>query len=255
MENEDLQTEGVDYSAADSATRDEMEFKEFKRLKRQEEAAAMIARIEGDFLSEYTDKSRIRNACKDFDRAGVGAIIVLPAYVKPCVSFLGKDPKCGLIAAISYPHGCDVTEVKTAATKRAVKDGVDEVEVCAPTAIIKDGNFSYFKKECKKLKKAARNRALRIVFDCAALSDAELTKACQCAADCGVNMLRLNNLADVQQLTAIKTAIKDKCLLKVDGGDDFSSFQQRVVLGAQSVASKNVSDVVQYLLAQIDREL
>jgi deoxyribose-phosphate aldolase len=247
MENENLQAEN-------SASQDEKEFKEFKRLKRQEEASAMIARMECDFLGAFTDKTRLKNVCKDLDGAGVGGVVVLPVFVKPCVSFLGKDPKTALIAAISYPHGGDVTEVKVSATKIAVKDGVDEVEVYAPTAVIKDGNFSYFKRECKKLKRAVSHRALRIVFDCSALTEGELVKACQCAADSGVNMIRLNNLDDLQLFTKIKSAIKDKCLLKTDGGDDYSSFQQRVVLGAQSVACKNASDLAKYLLSQADKE-
>jgi deoxyribose-phosphate aldolase len=246
MENENLQSE---------VPSDEVEFKEYKRLKRQEEALAMINRIEYDYLSRNIDKATLKNACRDFEKVGLGAVVVLPVYVKACVNFLGKDPSCALIAAISYPHGGDVIDIKVDAVKRAVRDGVDEVEVCAPLAAIKDGNYSYFKKECKKLKKAARHRALRIVIDCASLTESELTKACQCATDCGVVMLRLNNMTDSELLSRLKTAVKDKCLFKVDGGNDYTSFQERVVKGAQAVSCKNALDLAIYISSQIDSDI
>jgi deoxyribose-phosphate aldolase len=214
---------------------DEKEFKEFKRLKRIEEAKALIARIECDSLSSCTDKPTLKGLCKQLNKIGAGAIVVLPSMVKPCVSFLGEDPACALIAAISYPHGGDVTETKVAAVKRAVKDGVDEVEVYAPLAIIKDGNTSYFKRECKKLKKAAKTRAVRMVFDCDLLTEGELVKACIICADCGIDLIRLDNCVDTGLLARVKSAVKDRCLFKAGGCENFADFQQWVVVGANSV--------------------
>ncbi|MGN1372904.1 MAG: hypothetical protein ACI4VK_02515, partial [Candidatus Coproplasma sp.] len=153
------------------------EFEEFKRANRIKEAKATALKIELDCLSPTCDKAYLKDICRRANVQEIGALVVYPAYVKACVSYLGVDPKVSLISTISYPHGGDTTEIKACAVKRAVKDGVDEVEVCAPTALIKDGNFQYFKRECKKLKKSAKTRALRVVFDCNALNENELIKA------------------------------------------------------------------------------
>ena len=129
-----------------NATED-AQYREFKRIKRIEEAKASLLKIECDCLTAYADKNSLKETCKTANALEIGAIVVFPAFVKTCVSYLGKDPKISLIASVSYPYGEETTEVKTAAVKRAVKDGVDEVEVCAPTAFIKDGNMMYLKKE------------------------------------------------------------------------------------------------------------
>ena len=71
---------------------------------------------------------------------------------------LGKDPQTSLIACISSPHGGDTTEIKVKAIKDAVKNGVDEVEVTAPIAYVKDANWGYVKRELKKLKGAYKHR-------------------------------------------------------------------------------------------------
>ena len=171
---------------ATNTASEEEQFKEFRRLKRREEAAANVAKLECDCLSPATDKTTLRELCRSANSMKLGGIVVYPYMVKACVAYLGADPQCSLIASISSKCGGDATEVKADAVKRAVKDGVDETEVWAPTFFIRDGNFVYLKRECKKLAKASRNRALRIVLDCAALREQEVLKACSVIAETGV---------------------------------------------------------------------
>ena len=230
---------------------DEEAYKEFKRIKRKEEARANVSKIECDCLSPFTDKAQLRETCRSADGLALGAIVVFPAYVKACVSFLGNDPKCSLIAAISYPHGLDTTEVKADAVKRAVKDGVDEVEICAPMQLIKDGNVAYFKRECKKLKRAAKHAGVRIVFDCSLFNGAELAKACAVAADAGVHCIRLNG-ADGEIISTIKKAVRGKCLIKADSAESFSTFVNFTVMGADYVNSKNACTLANLIIHRME---
>lgn len=227
---------------------EQKQFLEFKRLRKEQEAKAKVAKLEYDSLSPYIEKSVIKQLCTDANRLGLGGIVVLPSMVKPCVLLLGNDPKCGVIAAISYPHGGDVTEVKAAAVKRAVKDGVDEVEVCAPTAFLKEGNLAYFKRECKKLKRAVKIRALRICLDAAALTEQEIVRAATCAADCGVNALRITGAPSTELIRKLKSAVKDKVGLKLDCGENAADYEQAVALGATSVSCKCAVELATLML-------
>lgn len=230
-----------------SSMNEEQQFMEFKRANRLKEAKANVLKIECDFLGADCDKAYLKDACRRANTLELGAVVVQPAFVKQCVSYLGSDPKVSLVACVSYPHGADTTEIKVAAVKRAVKDGVDEIEVCAPTAFVRDGNWLYFKKECKKLKKAAKIRALRLVLDCKYLTEKELIKACTVAADTGVNCLRLRG-ADGDLLTAVKAALKGKCLIKADGANDLSAFVTFCNVGADTVGCTRAFDLASYLL-------
>ncbi|MCM1438369.1 MAG: hypothetical protein NC131_04050 [Roseburia sp.] len=232
---------------------EEEQYREFKRIKRMDEARASVTKIECDCLTPFVDKTVIKETCKTADSLGLGAVVVFPNYVKACVGYLGKDPKVSLIAAVSYPYGEETIEVKTAAVKRAVKDGVDEVEVCAPTAFLRDGNLSYFKKECKKIKKAAKNCAVRVILDCAILSEKELLKAACVAADAGVNCLRLNN-ADGETLSSVKSAVKGKCLLKAEKAEGATAFATLCTRGADTVSCTRALDLAQYILKQAESE-
>lgn len=227
------------------------EYKDYRRMKREEEDAANLQKIESDCLSLYIDKNKLREICNSANELALGAIVVYPAYVKAFVAQLGKDPKCSLIAAISCPHGLDTTEIKVAAVKRAIKDGVDGVEVCVPVPMIKNGNSMYFKRECKKVRKAARNLPVRLVFDCSLFTPEELTKACLCAADKGIHCLRLNN-ADGDTVAAVKRAVRGKCLVKADNVSTFSAFANYCVMGADYIGSKNAVVLANLIKSQPD---
>lgn len=232
-------------------TNDDEQYREFKRIKRLEEAKASVQKIECDCLSVFTDKISLKETCKTANALGVGAVVVFPAYVKSCVSFLGKDPQTALVAAIAFPFGEETTDIKVAAVKRAVKDGVDEVEVSAPMAFLKDGNWAYFKKECKKLKKASRMRAVRVTVNCNLLNEKEIIKACVTAADAGVNCLRLNS-ADGELLTKVKTALKGKSLIKAERAETASAFANLCVMGADAVSCTSAVELANYLLRQAE---
>ena len=236
-----------------AAFTEEEQYREFKRIKRMDEAKASVLKIECDCLSQYTDKTSLKDTCKTADTLQIGAIVVFPNYVKACVNALGKDPQVSLIAAISYPFGEETTEVKAAAVKRAVKDGVDEVEVCAPTAFLRDGNLAYFKKECKKIKKAAKQCAVRVILDCAILSEKELVKAAVTAADAGINCLRLNG-ADGEMVARIKSAVKGRCLIKAEKADSATSFANLCTMGADTVACTQALTLAQYILKEAEKD-
>lgn len=237
------------YVQSPAMTAEELaQFEQFKKLKLLEQTRARISKVECDCLSPTTSRAQLKNLCREAERLNLGGIVVLPAYIKPCVAYLGGDPSCSLVAAISYPHGGDSTESKVAATKRAVKDGVDEVEVCAASAALIEGNMAYFKRECKKLVKAARQRALRLVLDCALLSEKDVVRACNCAADCGVRVIRLVNLDALTTLTSAKSAVRDRCLLKSDG-KTIPEIEEAEALGVSLINCDNAIEICSRMLS------
>lgn len=234
----------------DSFTEEE-EFRQFQKLKKLESTKGSIGRMEYDYLSVFADKAELKEICRKANGMELGAIIVFPTFVEACVGYLGRDPKTSLIAAISYPYGEEVIPVKALAVKRAVKNGVDEVEVSAPTAFIKAGNFAYFKKEVKKLKKASGCRALRIVLDCAMLTERELLKASQVAVDAGANCLRLSN-ADSDTVCKVRAALKGKGLIKADGATSEEALENFCTMGADYVGCRRACDLATYMLKKAE---
>ena len=235
-----------------NASEDE-EYREFKRVQKMNEAKANVSKIECDCLSPLMDKVSLKEMCKSANAIEMGGIVVPPNIVKACVSYLGKDPKVSLIAGIGFPYGGELTEIKAAAVKRAVRDGVDEAEVWAPTVFLRDGNFAYFKKECKKIKKAGKNCAVRVVLDCKSLGEKELVRAAVTAVDTGIDCVRLSG-ADGELVAKVKAALKGRGHIKADRADSALAFVNLCTAGADTVGCTSALDLANYLLKQAEAE-
>ena len=228
-------------------------YAEFKRKINLQAAKAQIRKIEYNLADVTTGLSALKAACSDANNLQLGGVCVAPSFVKSCSGYLGATAKrkSSLIACISYPNGGDTTDIKVKAAKRAIKDGADEVEVTAPIAQIRDGNYQYVKREFKKLRSATKNKALRISAECDLLTKNEIMRLCSLAADCKITSVKTSS---GEMVAEIRNALKDRCTIKAEGIAGVSELSNAVDMGAQVVGCKNAPAVARYILAAADNE-
>lgn len=234
-------------------------YEDFKRRINLQAAYAQIRKIEYNLSDITTGISALRTACTDATTLQLGGVCVAPSFVKACSTFLGygTNRKSSLIACISYPNGGDTTDIKVKAVKRAIKDGADEVEVTAPIAQIRDGNFNYVKRELKKLRRATKNRALRISAECSLLSKYDVMRLCVIAADCHINSVKAAGgygENESKTIAEIRSALKDRCTIKAEGVSSVTELSAAVDMGAGIVGCKNAPAVARYILAAAKNE-
>lgn len=229
-------------------------FEDFKRKINMQAAQAQIKKLEYNLSDVTSGLAAVKAACNDASTLQLGGVCVAPSFVKSCATFLGsaQKRKSSLIACISYPNGGDTTEIKVKAVKQAIKDGADEVEVTAPIAQVRDGNFQYVKRELKKLRRAVKNRSLRISAECSLLSKHDIIRLCLIAADCRVNSVKTTSGAwgeEGKTIAEIRSAVKDKCTIKAEGVSSVTELSNAIDMGAVVVGSKNAPAVARYILA------
>ena len=235
-------------------------YKQFKHKLTMQSARAQIKKLEYNLADITAGLSALKTACSDASNLALGGICVAPSFVKPCAVFLGSasNRKSALVACISYPNGGDTTDIKVKAVKRAIKDGADEVEVTAPIAQIRDGNFSYVKREFKKLRSAAKKRSLRISAECELLTKHELMRLCMLAADCRINSVKAASGAygsdEMQVIADVRSAVKDKCTIKAEGISNVAQLSAAVDMGAGVVGCKNAPAMARYILATAEND-
>lgn len=84
-------------------------YSQFRRKINAEAARAQIKKLEYDLADVKSGLSVLKNACADANSLELGAICVLPCFVRNCAVMLGMQRKCSLVACISSPHGGDAT--------------------------------------------------------------------------------------------------------------------------------------------------
>ena len=229
---------------------EKQQFELFKRKLNLQAAHAQVSKIEYNLANPSTEKTALRSACQEASALKLGAICVLPDMVKPCAAFLGRETDTSVIACISLPHGGDVTKVKAAAVKHAIKDGADEVEVTAPISFAKERNWGYIKREFKKLKVAAKKRAIRINVVNEILTPEEVAKICQIATDCGITSIKTS--FDADSISNVYTAVKDKCTIKADNVSSVTDMINAVGMGAGIIGSKNAASLARIVLSEYE---
>lgn len=237
-------------------------YAQFRRKINLDASRAQVKKLEYNLCDPSNGLSALKSACADANTLGLGGVCVAPAFVKPCSAILGAQQtrKCRLIACIGHPSGGEVTSIKVKAVKKAIKDGADEVEVTVPVAHIRDGNFSYVKRELKKLRSASKKSALRIDTECALLTRQEIIRVCALAAECGANSVKarsgiLSGVNGAEIFSDIKTAVKDKCTIKAEGVATVLEMSGAIDMGASAIGSKNAADVARTILAAAEIDL
>jgi len=232
-------------------------YSQFRKKINAEAAKAQVKKLEYNLADVTSGLAAIKNGCADGNALELGGVCVLPCFVKNSAAILGFPRKCRLIACIGAPHGGDETAIKVKAVKRAVKEGADEVEVTAPIAHIRDGNFSYVKREFKKLRSACKKQALRIDLECPLLTKQEILKISALAADCGVNSVKTSSGVyqggnEIEMISDIKSAVKDRCTIKAEGVATVLEMSSALEMGASVKGSKNAAAVARAILASND---
>ena len=230
---------------------------QFRKKINAEAAKAQIKKLEYNLTDITCGLTALKTACADGTALNLGGICVLPGFVRQCATYLGLERKCQLIACISYPHGADSTDIKVKSVKKAIKDGADEVEVTIPVAHIREGNFSYLKRELKKLKSATKKRSLRIDAECPLLTKEEVVRVCKIATDCGVNSVKTSSGMygrgnELEMVASVKNAVKDKCTVKADGIATMIEMSSAIDMGASVIGSKNAASIARTILSAAD---
>lgn len=234
-------------------------YMQFKKKINTEAAKAQIKKLEYNLADVTCGLAALKSACADGNALELGGICVLPSFVRQCAVYLGPERKCQIVACISYPHGGDSTDIKVKSVKRAIKDGADEVEVTVPVAHIREGNFSYLKRELKKLRSATKKRALRIDAECPLLTREEVIRVCKVATDCGVNSVKTSSGVygrgnELEMISNVKNAVRDKCTVKADGIATMLEMSSALDMGASVIGSKNAADVARTILSTTELE-
>lgn len=198
------------------------EFEEFKRQKKLLELRRKLKKIDHTLLKQTATKAEIKKLCDEAMEYGFYSVCVQPVHVREVSNYL-KESAVDVACVVGFPMGENLTEVKVLETKRAVADGADEIDMVACISAIKNGNFSYVKKDIKKVVSAAKGHPVKVILETSLLTREELIKSCQCARDGGAAFVKTSTGyfgegAKAEDVKLMKEAVKGACSVKASGG-------------------------------------
>ncbi len=121
---------------------------------------------------------------------------------------------------VGFPLGANSTEAKAFETKRAVKDGADEIDMVINVGALKMGRNEFVEHDIGQVVKAARGKVVKVIIECCYLTDEEKKRACELARKAGANFVKTSTGFGTPKEGPSGATIEDVKLMKeVFGGD------------------------------------
>jgi len=160
---------------------------------------APITRLE---LSKMIDHSLLKpTLTKEDTIAGLETAIkeqVASATIKPCYTSLAakilKGSGVMVNPVICFPMGYATTETKVAASKQAIDQGADEIDMVLNLGALFGGNFQYVQDDIAKVVDAAQSHTVKVILETGYYEDISLiVKACQLIEAAGGNFVKTSS--------------------------------------------------------------
>lgn len=192
------------------------------------------------------DLEKLVNEAKEY---GFYSICIPPALVKEAKDLLeGTDVK--ITTVISFPHGNDTTKAKVFATKDAISNGADEIDMVMNVGYFKDRKYSLVLQDIKQVKKACKKHILKVIIETSSLTPEEIQKAALICVEAGADFVKTSTGFDTrgasfEDVKLIKQAVGDKALIKASGGvKTFQDLEEYLNLGASRIGSSKGVELV-----------
>jgi deoxyribose-phosphate aldolase len=179
--------------------------------------------LDHSVLKPEATESDVRAGAHVVAEWGIGYFCVQPAWVRTAVAALATAG-AGVVSVVGFPHGCDRTQTKADATRRAVDDGATEIDMVISIGALKGGDVRFVAADIDAVVKASRGAAVKVILETGILSDSEKRLACRLVRDAGAAFVKTSTgfhasggatLADV---TLMRAEVGPQFGVKAAGG-------------------------------------
>lgn len=150
----------------------------------------LMSMIDSTLLKPVVTGEELQKLCEDALNYKFKAVVVNPLHVRACKKQL-KDTTVKVCTVVGFPLGEELTKVKLYQTKRAVKEGADEIDVVICLSAVKKGDWKYIAGELGKIVRAVKKgRLVKVILETSYLTEEEIVKACQICVEAGARFVK-----------------------------------------------------------------
>jgi len=180
----------------------------------------------------------IKKIADDAMRYQFAAICIPPYYIKDAARLLAHSP-VKVATVIGFPMGYSTIPAKVEEIKRAINDGVDELDVVVNIAAVKNQDWNYIRNDIESTTRMGqlRSKVVKIIFETSLLTDEEIIKLCGVCNDVEVDYAKTSTGyqggATVHAVELMRTHLDKKIKIKASGGiRTYEDAQKMVAVGA-----------------------
>ncbi len=172
---------------------------------------------------DMTDADLKAHAAKCIEM-GVFSMCVKPCDIRTAAELL-KDSDVKVSCVLSFPHGHDATEVKAFQAKKAIEDGVDEIDMVMNIGKFLSGDYDYVRNDIRAVVEVAHqhNVLVKVIQESYYLNLEQVAKACELSYEAGADFVKTSTgfaagSATPEIVQVMVDTVGDKMKIKPSGG-------------------------------------
>lgn len=150
--------------------------------------------LEHTIVKPDTTLKDVIRVCEEAIRFGFAAVCVPPPFVRDARRVLGERNKVRLATVVGFPLGYAAISAKSEEIKRAMDEGADEINAVLNLTQVKSKLWNNVSRDIDGLALATQSRGgtLKLLLECSMLTEDELHKVCELAAESDVPWIATN---------------------------------------------------------------
>lgn len=153
----------------------------------------LASRIEHTLLKPEATPDAIDRLCEEAVEHGFVAVCVNPVWVARCATRLAGST-VRVATVIGFPLGATLTAVKVAEARRAIDDGVVELDMVVLLGHLAAGETGAVRDDIAAVvdvcRAASSDHLLKVILETAALSEERIVAGCRCVAEAQADFVK-----------------------------------------------------------------
>jgi deoxyribose-phosphate aldolase len=208
----------------------------------------LAQRIDSTLLRADATAADIQRLCAEAIDLGFFAVCVQPCRVPlACAELNGTRVR--VATAAGFPHGVNLTRIKAAEAAESARSGAHEIDMVMNVGLAKEHDWEAVGEDIRRVVDAAAGYGaiVKVILECALLSDEEKRLAALAAADAGAAFVKTSTgyasggatVADVKLLVC---TVEGRCKVKAAGGiRDHETAIAMVEAGADRIGASSAA--------------
>jgi deoxyribose-phosphate aldolase len=201
--------------------------------------------IDHTLLRSDADMQAIERLCQEAIEHQFCAVCVPPYFVGQAARLLERKA-VKIATVIGFPQGYTATPGKVAEIKRAIDDGVDELDAVINICAVKSGQWNYVRNDIDSMTRVAhlKNKRIKIILETDLLTVEEIQQLCAICTDNAVNFVKTSTgfragaTPEIVQL--LRSHLPESIKIKASGGIRTAEFAQQLIeAGAQRLGTSS----------------
>jgi deoxyribose-phosphate aldolase len=149
--------------------------------------------VDHSLLKPGLTKENTITGCEVAMRENVAAATVKPCYTKLAADIL-RGSGVMVNPVICFPLGYDTTATKVFATREAIDDGAEEIDMVLNLGALFGGEYQFVQDDIAAVVEASQGRTVKVILETGYFKDMDLiVKACQLCEAAGAHFVKTSS--------------------------------------------------------------